>query len=167
MNALIHYIRETREWTPTIQRGPFALKIHHQVTITTSRTGSLNFPTPSLKNWSLSYNAVWIYHLSESCPEFGSSGSGIVREWAQRNDKKAFSIDNGGSFSLAELKTVDTYQYSFVGPLSMQKGCDNAFHMYTRTIASIGDTQPNNGISFETNKLSYRGMYVYMSSKTM
>ena len=90
-----------------------------------------------------------------------------MREWAQRNDKKAFTIDNSGSFSLDQLQTVDTYQYSFVGPLSMQKGCDNAFHMYTRTIASIGDTQPNNGISFETNKLSYRGMYVYMSSKTM
>ena len=104
-----------------------------------------------------------IYHFSESCPEFGSSGSGIVRAWAQRNDKKAFTIDNSDDFELDQLETVVTYQYSFVGPLSMQKGCDNAFHMYTRKIDSArqDEPHPNNGISFETNKLSYRGMYVH------
>ena len=82
-----------------------------------------------------------------------------MRAWAQRNDKKAFTIDNSDDFELDQLETVVTYQYSFVGPLSMQKGCDNAFHMYTKTIHSIRKEKPNNGISFENNKLSYRGMY--------
>ena len=83
-----------------------------------------------------------------------------MRAWAQRNDKKAFTIDNSDYFELDQLKTVVTYQYSFVGPLSMQKGCDNAFHMFTKTIDGIRNKPPNNGISFETNKLSYRGLYV-------
>ena len=83
-----------------------------------------------------------------------------MRAWAQRNDKKAFTIDNSDYFDLDQLKTVVTYQYSFVGPLSMQKGCDNAFHMFTKTIDGIRNKPPNNGISFETNKLSYRGLYV-------
>ena len=115
---------------------------------------------------------LWIYHLSESCPEFGSSGSGIVRAWSQRNDKKAYTIDENelilgapGFFAFVPIdqRPVVTYQYSFVGPLSMQKGCDNAFHMYTRKIDSARQDKPhpNNGISFETNKLSYRGMYVH------
>ena len=90
-----------------------------------------------------------------SCPEFGSSGSGVVRQWAKRYDKKRFSIDDN-SYS---GRWYDTYQYSFVGPLSMQKGCDKAFHMYTKSIDSVKKSEnPNAGIGFETNKLSYRGM---------
>ena len=58
-----------------------------------------------------------------------------------------------------DQKPVDAYQYSFVGPLSMQKGCDNTFHMYTKRVdTSSQNTPPNNGIGYETNKLSYRGM---------
>ena len=91
-----------------------------------------------------------------------------MRAWAQRNDKKAFTIDENeiiqgepGEFPFVPIdqRPVVTYQYSFVGPLSMQKGCDNAFHMYTKTIDSIRNKPPNNGIGFENNKLSYRGMY--------
>ena len=91
-----------------------------------------------------------------SCPEFGSSGSGVVRQWAKRNDKELFSIDLNND----NIFFPGAYQYSFVGPLSMQKGCDQAFHMYTKTIDSVrSNTQkPNNGIGFETNKLSYRGI---------
>ena len=53
------------------------------------------------------------------------------------------------------------YQYSFVGPLSMQKGCDKAFHMYTKSIDSASESklELNDGIGFETNKLSYRGTH--------
>ena len=51
-------------------------------------------------NMSLSYTA--------SCVEFGNSGSGIVRKWKT-------GIDDNED------------QYSFVGPLSMSKGCDRAF----------------------------------------
>ena len=94
-----------------------------------------------------------------------------MRAWAQRNDKKAFTIDRNkmilvpiGDIQWPYIPTDPqgsaTYQYSFVGPLSMQKGCDNVFHMYTRTIDSIRNKPPNNGISFDTNKLSYRGMYL-------
>ena len=66
----------------------------------------------------------------------------------------------------------DAYQYSFVGPLSMQKGCDQAFHMYTKTIDSVINNEqkpkkPNNGIGFETNKLSYRGMNYFLYSRIM
>ena len=94
-----------------------------------------------------------------------------MRAWAQRNDKQAFTIDRNKIVYVPILGTPfpyiptdpqgsATYQYSFVGPLSMQKGCDNAFHMYTRTIDSIRNKPPNNGISFDTNNLSYRGMYL-------
>ena len=97
-----------------------------------------------------------------------------MRAWAERRDKVAFSIDNQvspfGSNIDDSTKSlpVDSYQYSFVGPLSMQKGCDNAFHMYTlKTQANKniykGEVDPNNGIGYETNKLSYRGKYDFLS----
>ena len=97
-----------------------------------------------------------------------------MRQWAKRNDKKRFSIDigpcnpfygSGGDdqFGLAcdpydldpflKQRPYDAYQYSFVGPLSMQKGCDNAFHMYTKKLSGT----KNNGIGYVSNKLSYRG----------
>ena len=90
-----------------------------------------------------------------------------MRQWAKRIDKKVYSIDgsygdvtdNDNSFD----KWKDTYQYSFVGPLSMQKGCDKAFHMYTKSIGSIRDPKPNDGIGFKTNKLSYRGMHNFFN----
>ena len=83
-----------------------------------------------------------------------------MRLWRKREDRKAFSIDlyNISPFNIP--LEVDTYQYSFVGPLSMQKGCDNAFHMYTQktqTNKQIYQADPNNGIGYEANKLSYRG----------
>ena len=90
-----------------------------------------------------------------------------MRAWAKRNDKKRFSVDfacspydyeNCNSFAvLLQQQPADAYQYSFVGPLSMQKGCDNAFHMYTKKISGTNDE-----IGYESNKLSYRGMYDFL-----
>lgn len=96
---------------------------------------------------------------AESCPDFGSSGSGIVRAWAKRTDKKSFSIDKSTySTGLTTYSEVTQYQYSFVGPLSMQKGCDRAFHMHNiRKSRAREKKPPNNGVGFETNNLSYRG----------
>ena len=54
-------------------------------------------------------------HFAGSCPEFGVSGSGIVREWKKRNTDGA---------ALDEATGDPNYRYSFVGPLSMSKGCD-------------------------------------------
>ena len=54
--------------------------------------------------------------MSGTCPEFGVSGSGIVREWRPRVDAIGDVIENEDSGV--------QYQYSFVGPLSMSKGCD-------------------------------------------
>ena len=54
-------------------------------------------------------------HLG-SCPEYGVSGSGIAREWKARKDQSGAV--------LADEESEALYQYSFVGPLSMSKGCD-------------------------------------------
>ena len=127
-----------------------------------------------------------------SCPEFGSSGSGVVRAWAKREDKRSFSIDGldltypyydynynynyyydyyygkrQGHEDYEDKRNHNEvfpieYQYSFVGPLSMQKGCDNAFHMYTKAIDSNRNKPPNNGIDYEANKLSYRGIHDFL-----
>ena len=94
-----------------------------------------------------------------SCPEFGSSGSGVVREWAKRYDVKGLSVDAVDVVPPVD-QSVDQYQYSFVGPLSMQKGCDKAFHIFgIRKNINNKDTTvpPNGGFSFETINLSYRG----------
>ena len=107
-----------------------------------------------------------------SCPEFGSSGSGVVRAWAKREDKKSYSIDNVyldpdfSDYNEFYDYYPDEYQYSFVGPLSMQKGCDNAFHMYTKAIDSNRNQPPNNGIDYDENKLSYRGIHDFLITCT-
>ena len=44
------------------------------------------------------------------------SGSGIAREWKARKDQSGAV--------LADEESEALYQYSFVGPLSMSKGCD-------------------------------------------
>ena len=116
-----------------------------------------------------------------------------MRQWAKRNDKKKFTIDltcdpfgtpgfndgdpyteegckkgEEGLLEFIKQEPDDAYQYSFVGPLSMQKGCDMAFHMYTKSIDSVKTSdKPNDGISFETNKLSYRGMPEFILSWIM
>ena len=48
--------------------------------------------------------------------DFGSSGSGVVREWRP--------------YSTARQLDGTVYQYSFAGPLSMSKGCDEAILEY-------------------------------------
>ena len=53
--------------------------------------------------------------------DFGSSGSGVVRQWEPYGTVQ--QID--GSFS-------PVYKYSFAGPLTMSKGCDQAVELRTR-----------------------------------
>jgi len=53
-----------------------------------------------------------------SCVDFGSSGSGMVRQWRQYG----VSQQQDGSM-------LPTYQYSLAGPLSMSKGCDEALEI--------------------------------------
>ena len=55
---------------------------------------------------------------SASCVDFGSSGSGVVRQWRQY--ATAQQLD--GTFS-------PVFQYSFAGPLTMSKGCDEALEL--------------------------------------
>lgn len=55
-----------------------------------------------------------------SCVDFGVSGSGLAREW------KPYAKGPGVDFGMDnDLQ----YQYSFVGPLSMSKGCDNTLSL--------------------------------------
>ena len=59
--------------------------------------------------------------FSASCVDFGISGSGIAREWkAYTNGPAVDGIDKDPQ-----------YQYSFVGPLSMSKGCDQTLSIVT------------------------------------
>ena len=60
------------------------------------------------------------YFSSASCADFGSSGSGVVREW-----KEYDSVDSV-DYPFPCNKKSKHYQHSFVGPLSMSKGCDLA-----------------------------------------
>ena len=60
------------------------------------------------------------FDIKGSCADFGSSGSGIVREW---NEYKKIT-----SFDFPQQKDR-FYQYSFVGPLSMSKGCDLSINL--------------------------------------
>ena len=98
-------------------------------------------------------------YFLESCPEFGSSGSGIVRAWAKRNDVRGFSVDQSLDTDLLQSNSVDQYQYSFVGPLSMHKGCDRAFHMYEerKYSKSSQGLPPNSGFSYDNTNIGYRG----------
>ena len=106
----------------------------------------------------LSYMFVGLI-FSESCPEFCSSGSGIVRAWAKRNDVRGFSVDQSLDTDLLQSNSVDQYQYSFVGPLSMHKGCDRAFHMYEerKYSKSSQGLPPNSGFSYDNTNIGYRG----------
>ena len=61
------------------------------------------------------FSKVILKNFKGSCADFGSSGSGIVREWKE--------YKNTASFDFPQEKDR-FYQYSFVGPLSMSKGCD-------------------------------------------
>ena len=73
-------------------------------------------------------NLCWyfllIHSISASCADFGSSGSGVVREWKPL--ESGFNFDNFTQDPINPSSPfLDTrYQYSFVGPLSMSKGCD-------------------------------------------
>ena len=64
-----------------------------------------------------------------SCPEFGVSGSGIVREWRRRPEHgPAVDYNDYSDYGTGEDYEEDLqYQHSFVRPLSMSKGCDLIF----------------------------------------
>ena len=88
------------------------------------------------------YKFTHVLCILGSCPEFGVSGSGIVREWRRRPENGP-AIDSyeyieycndygygddedeeGSSCEIYDQETDPQYQHSFVGPLSMSKGCD-------------------------------------------
>ena len=56
--------------------------------------------------------------MAASCVDFGSSGSGVVRQWRQ------YGVSQQLDGSLAPV-----YQYSLAGPLTMSKGCDEALEL--------------------------------------
>ena len=81
-------------------------------------------------NYNLQINPCFILG---SCPEFGVSGSGIVREWRRRPESGP-AIDSYDEYcyitdfcEIYDQETDPQYQHSFVGPLSMSKGCDLTF----------------------------------------
>ena len=71
-------------------------------------------------HFKLVFRKVILYNFQGSCADFGSSGSGIVREWKE--------YKNTASFDFPQEKDR-FYQYSFVGPLSMSKGCDLSINL--------------------------------------
>ena len=77
--------------------------------------GTTCFQDPSKGgNSSLTVRRHDILFCSASCVDFGSSGSGVVREW------RPYKVEGTSS---------PVYQYSFVGPLTMSKGCDEALEL--------------------------------------
>ena len=52
--------------------------------------------------------------------DFGASGSGVAREWEPYS---FFQQLNG------DVYEFEAYQYSFAGPLTMSKGCDEAIEV--------------------------------------
>ena len=68
-----------------------------------------------------------------SCIDFGSSGSGFVRRYKKYATRTETTdpanqtpwVPNLPSYT----RTADYYQYSFAGPLSMSKGCDEAIEV--------------------------------------
>ena len=112
----------------------------------------------SVKYYTQNIHATCILtHVLGSCPEFGVSGSGVVREWKRRpengpaidtyfenydeyyenyaedcfNDYYYFGSGSGDSCGSGyipyDYEKDPQYQHSFVGPLSMSKGCDLTF----------------------------------------
>ena len=60
--------------------------------------------------------------------DFGSSGSGVVRQWRP--------------YSTARQLDGTVYQYSFVGPLSLSKGCDYAITLRRTRLDDTQDVSP-------------------------
>ena len=61
--------------------------------------------------------------------EFGTSGSGVMRE------AKEYTVTVEGEERVA-------YQYSFVGPLSLSKGCDFAIPLRRTNLDETQDESP-------------------------
>ena len=57
--------------------------------------------------------------------DFGSSGSGVVRQWRKYGTAQPLSLT-------LSPQSVPVYQYSYAGPLTMSKGCDQALEINTR-----------------------------------
>ena len=92
--------------------------------------------------------------ISGSCADFGSSGSGVVREWRKYDDLPSvdFGVDyvDGSDTGVKE----NHYQYSFVGPLSMSKGCDLSLDIHPR------DYNPDE----DNVEFIYRGKWIKFES---
>ena len=96
--------------------------------------------------------------MTASCVDFGSSGSGVVREIKSNTSPYNVNVageevEDGDRF-VGNKKKISlllvsyfrpAYQYSFVGPLSLSKGCDYAMGLnrnnldYTQDISPILD----------------------------
>ena len=64
-----------------------------------------------------------MFFCSASCADYGSAGSSVVRQWRQYSSVPQW---NGTVYQ------SPVYQYSFAGPLTMSKGCDEAVEEKTR-----------------------------------
>ena len=88
---------------------------------------------------------IWLSSIAASCLDFGSSGSGVVRESLpyrvnycgeeDQNGDRFVRIKEKEQLSLSYSRTA--YQYSFVGPLSLSKGCDYAIPLERSTFSSV------------------------------
>ena len=94
--------------------------------------------------------------FSGSCPEFGVSGSGIVREWKKRLSDIGEEI-TGPAIDDIDKKELQ-YQYSFVGPLSMSKGCDlTADFSGNRKLEESQSQSRQNSLENRIPEFVYRG----------
>ena len=94
--------------------------------------------------------------ISGSCPEFGVSGSGIVREWKKRLSDIGEEI-TGPAIDDIDKKELQ-YQYSFVGPLSMSKGCDlTADFSGNRKLEESQSQSRQNSLENRIPEFVYRG----------
>ena len=69
-------------------------------------------------------------------------------------------MDQSYDTDLLQSQTVDQYQYSFVGPLSMQKGCDRAFHMWKIENSIRDEPLRNFGVTLDNSNIGYRGKQI-------
>ena len=90
-----------------------------------------------------------------SCPDYGSSGSGLVREWKLRPEQGP-----GIDFGVAQ---DPQYQYGFVGPLSMSKGCDQTLTIYPQNLqipgANIEEQFIFRGIIFQEKRKQNHSLF--------
>ena len=123
MSVRILNTRKQEVLTHTIHLEQFATLIPLKV----------SYPSFLYCPWKVFQTKTIIYE--GSCADFGSSGSGVVREWRKYAERPSvdFKVDYTECFkknATLVKNCSDTgakeehFQHSFVGPLSMSKGCD-------------------------------------------